>query len=105
MDFTDQRVLVTGSSRGIGFGVAQAFIDAGAHVAINCRTEQSVSAAIEKLALGVKAIATNPTRPEKIKSGELDVPLHFAGVDFHPGHFLYADKDGVVVSPHDLLSP
>jgi regulator of RNase E activity RraA len=33
------------------------------------------------------------------------VPLHFAGVDFHPGHFLYADQDGVVVSQHDLLNP
>jgi len=39
MDFTDQRVLVTGSSRGIGFGVAKAFVDAGARVAINGRTD------------------------------------------------------------------
>ncbi len=49
MDFTDQRVLVTGSSRGIGFGIAEAFINTGARVAINGRTEQSVSTAIEKL--------------------------------------------------------
>jgi len=49
MDFTDQRVLVTGSSRGIGYGIAQAFIDTGARVAINGKTEQSVSTAMEKL--------------------------------------------------------
>ena len=88
----------------LGDKLAQLALDNGwAGVLINgCIRD---SAAIEKLALGVKAIATNPTRPEKIKSGELDVPLHFAGVDFHPGHFLYADKDGVVVSQHDLLNP
>ncbi len=49
MDFTDKRVLVTGSSRGIGFAIAEAFLDAGARVAINGKTEQSVGVAIEKL--------------------------------------------------------
>ena len=49
MDFTDKRVLVTGSSRGIGFGIAEAFIDAGARVAINGKTEQSVGVAVERL--------------------------------------------------------
>ena len=39
MKFTDKRVLITGSSRGIGFAVAEAFVDAGARVAINGRTE------------------------------------------------------------------
>lgn len=57
MDFTDQRVLVTGSSRGIGFGIAEAFVDAGARVAINGRTEQSVSAAIERLGSGDRLVA------------------------------------------------
>lgn len=57
MDFTDQRVLVTGSSRGIGFGIAEAFVDAGARVAINGRTEQSVSAAIERLGSGERLVA------------------------------------------------
>lgn len=56
MDFTEKRVLVTGSSRGIGFGIAQAFIDTGACVAINGRTEQSVSAAIKKLGSGERLV-------------------------------------------------
>ncbi len=56
MDFTDKRVLVTGSSRGIGHGIASAFLDAGARVAINGRTEQSVSAAIEKLGGGERLV-------------------------------------------------
>ena len=57
MDFTDKRVLVTGSSRGIGFAIAEAFVDAGARVAINGKTEQSVSTAIEKLASGERLVA------------------------------------------------
>ena len=57
MDFTDKRVLVTGGSRGIGFGVAKAFLDAGACVAINGRTMQSVSAAIGRLGAGERLVA------------------------------------------------
>ena len=49
MDFTQKRVLVTGSSRGIGFEIAKTFLAAGARVAINGTTQQSVSAAMVKL--------------------------------------------------------
>ena len=52
MDFTDKRVLVTGGSRGIGFSVANAFIDTGAHIAINGRTDDSVAAAVAALGEG-----------------------------------------------------
>ena len=57
MDFTDKRVLVTGSSRGIGFDIAKTFLDAGARVAINGSTEQSVGAAMKKLGDSEHAIA------------------------------------------------
>ncbi len=57
MDFTDKRVLVTGSSRGIGFAIAKAFVEAGARVAINGRTTHSVSAAMERLGDGARLVA------------------------------------------------
>lgn len=38
MDFTDQTVLVTGSSRGIGLAIAKAFDAAGAHVILHARS-------------------------------------------------------------------
>ena len=50
LDFTDKRVLVTGSSRGIGFAIAKMFLDAGARVAIHGSTEKSIAAAMEKFA-------------------------------------------------------
>ena len=57
MDFREKRVLVTGGSRGIGFAIAEAFLDAGAHVAVNGKTEQSVSTAIERLGGGERLVA------------------------------------------------
>jgi len=48
-DFTDKRVLVTGGTRGIGRSTVEAFLEAGALVAVNGRTETSTSAAIRSL--------------------------------------------------------
>ena len=31
-----------------------------------------------------------------------DVPVGFAGATFVPGHYVYADKDGILVSPSEL---
>ncbi len=49
IDFTGRRVLVTGSTSGIGFATAKGFLAAGAQVVINGRSEASVSAAIARL--------------------------------------------------------
>jgi len=57
MEFTDKRVLITGGSRGIGFGIAKAFLEDGARVAINGRTDQSVATAIDKLGGGDRLVA------------------------------------------------
>lgn len=53
---------------------------------------------IADLPLGVRATATCPKKSIKRGHGFVDVPLRFGGVDFFPGHWLYADADGVIVS-------
>ena len=56
-DFEDCRVLVTGSTRGIGFATARELLGRGARVAVNGRTPASVDAALERLGAGSRAVA------------------------------------------------
>lgn len=52
--------------------------------------------------LGIRALAACPRRSEKRQSGSVNIPLQFAGAVFIPGHFLYADQDGIVLSAQAL---
>ena len=49
MTFTNKRVLVTGSSRGIGLATAQRFLAEGAAIVINGRSQDTVNAALASL--------------------------------------------------------
>lgn len=60
------------------------------------------SVVIETLEIGVMALATCPARPSMEGAGDSGVPVHFAGVNFSPGHFVYVDQDGMVVSSAPL---
>src|SRR6266542_939430 len=60
------------------------------------------SATVARLAIGVTALATNPLRSAKLGAGARDVPVSFAGLTFTPGHYLYADEDGIIVAEHAL---
>lgn len=61
------------------------------------------SAEIATLAIGVRALGTVPRKSGKAGAGKKDVAVEFAGVTFMPGHWLYADGDGIVVAARDLL--
>jgi NAD(P)-dependent dehydrogenase (short-subunit alcohol dehydrogenase family) len=93
MEFAEQRVLVTGATRGIGHSTARAFLASGARVAVNGRTEDSVARAIDSLGGGDRLISA----PGDISSadvcetmvndavgelGGLDVLVNNAGVYF-----------------------
>jgi len=56
-----------------------------------------------RMAIGIMALAANPTRPQKKGFGERGIPLAFAGVKFTPGEWLYADEDGIVLCARKLL--
>ncbi|EKN44637.1 MULTISPECIES: ribonuclease E activity regulator RraA [Pseudomonas syringae group] len=55
--------------------------------------------------LGVQALASHPKKSEKRGIGELNVPVTFGGVTFKPGDYLYADNNGVIISPSPLTMP
>ena len=62
------------------------------------------SGVIATINIGCKALGTLPMKTDKKGIGEKDLTVHFADVDFVPGHFLYADEDGIIVSASNLLS-
>lgn len=55
--------------------------------------------------LGVQALATHPLKTDKRDLGDINVPVKFGGVTFVPGHYVYADNNGVIVSPQSLTMP
>eukprot|EP00210_Caulerpa_lentillifera_P002819 g2693.t1 len=62
------------------------------------------SADINEMPLLVKALGTYPLKSSKRDPGLRDVPVSFAGVTFHPGEWLAADGDGIVVSKKPLFN-
>ncbi len=52
---------------------------------------------LEGIALGIKALGTNPLKSVKAGAGERDVDVVLDGVRFRPGAHVWCDRDGVVV--------
>ena len=77
-------VVITGSTRGIGFGLAFRFLERGLNVVINGTSEESVHSALEKLSafkeqtLGVEGKTNDRVSMERLfdKASE-----HFGNVD------------------------
>ncbi|MSR15285.1 MAG: RraA family protein [Gammaproteobacteria bacterium] len=60
------------------------------------------AAPLHQMAIGLKALGTNPRKSVKKGEGERDVPVRFAEITIKPGDYLYADLDGIVVAEHKL---
>jgi regulator of ribonuclease activity A len=56
------------------------------------------TAILAGLDLGVLALAAHPFRSKKRGEGHREVTVRFAGVSFHPGAWVYADEDGLLVA-------
>ena len=93
MEFSGKRVLVTGSSRGIGQATARLFCESGAQVAVNGRTPDSTAAGMAALGDSDRLVAA----PGDVSSvagceavvgaaveelGGLDILVNSAGVAF-----------------------
>ena len=61
--------------------------------------------AISGLDLGVMALGAIPVKTQRRGVGELNVPVSFAGITFRPGHFVYADNNGLLVASRQLATP
>ena len=57
---------------------------------------------ISKMPLGVKALNTYPLKSSKRDVGLRNVPVTFGGATIKPGDWIYADKDGILVSTEQL---
>ncbi len=55
--------------------------------------------------LGIQALASHPMKTDKRGIGDLNVPVIFCGVTFRPGEYVYADNNGIIVSPEPLSMP
>jgi regulator of ribonuclease activity A len=61
------------------------------------------SAVIDRQAIGVRALDTNPRKSIKKGAGDRNIAVTFGGVTFTSGDWLYADVDGVIVSAKPLV--
>ena len=87
-----RRALVTGSSRGIGYGIAEALAGAGAEIIINSRNPEALGEAAARLAEGgalVKALAFDVTSEDSVEDaishaeteiGPIDILINNAGM-------------------------
>ena len=60
-------------------------------------------AIITNIAIGVKALNTHPRKSVKRNSGERDVAINFANVEIIPDNYIYADRDGFIVSAEAII--
>ena len=105
-----KRALITGSSRGIGYAIAEALAGAGAEIIINGRDTEALGLAAEKLAetgAQVKAVAFDVTNEESVADavdhceanlGPIDILVNNAGMQFRsPLEDFPADKFELVL--------
>ncbi|MBK0381544.1 SDR family oxidoreductase [Pedobacter sp. SD-b] len=93
----DKVALITGASKGIGYGIAQALLKLGVKVAITSRSQESADEAAKKLGGEVLALASDvksaKSQQEAVdetikKFGSIDFLIANAGV----GHFAPIDE-------------
>lgn len=58
---------------------------------------------INALPIGVRALHTHPLKSHKRGTGERDILITLAGVNFRTGYYAYVDEDGIVVSDDKLV--
>ena len=86
MDMAGKTVLVTGSAQGIGLGIARAFLEAHARVAMCDRSSDSLAAAAEELRSSIPGaelttIVADVSDPAQVSRMVEKAVEHFAAID------------------------
>lgn len=76
-----KNALVTGGSTGIGFAVAQAFVDEGAQVVISGRTANTLDEATRTISSNCIAVEVDVKSVKQIETLFNTVSGHFDGLD------------------------
>ncbi len=113
-----KNVVITGSTRGIGFGLADAFLSKGCQIVLNGRTQESVDHACQQLGAkhvpdrisGFAAVVTDPAQVEALwqfacqKLGQVDIWVNNAGLghDTQPFWEIAVDEARCVIEANVL---
>lgn len=57
---------------------------------------------LRDMPVAIRALNVCPMKPQQTAAGERDVDVTFAGVTFKPGAWLYADENGIIISPNPI---
>lgn len=61
------------------------------------------AARLSEMAIGIRALASSPLPPSDHGRGSRRKPVHFAGITFREGQYVYVDEDGILIAPRDLV--
>src|SRR5262245_29160290 len=79
--FKGKVAVVTGGNSGIGLGVAKAYAQEGAHVAITGRNEKTLAAAAEEIGNGTLAIQSDAGKVAEIEAAMKTINERFGRID------------------------
>jgi NAD(P)-dependent dehydrogenase (short-subunit alcohol dehydrogenase family) len=91
LQLQNKNALVTGSTKGIGFGIARALAAEGASVILNGRSQSSVDRAVRQIGSGARGIVADVSTAAGCaaliaKAGHVDILVNNAGI-FEPKPF------------------
>ena len=107
MNLKDKIVVVTGSSRGFGFAIAESLLEAGASVAVTGRSQRAVDGALASLKLKgrVSGFVMDVREEEQVYRLVEDVTKEFGRIDIWINNAGYSNAAGMMLdmNPQDAL--
>ena len=107
MKIKDKVVVVTGSTRGFGYAIAESFLEAGANVAITGRSQQAVDGALASLQPKgrVSGFVMDVREEQQVYKLVEDVVKEFGRIDVWVNNAGYSNAAGMMLdmNPQDAL--